>query len=348
MHDTVALERFVPAAMRGQLVEAEHLVRYWWAARLAPGRRVLDAGCGTAYGARMLAEAGAEHVTGIDRAAGVLEAARPSVPANVDLLAGDLRELPFEDRSFDLVVCFEVIEHLERPDDALRELARVLAADGVLLVSSPNREVYEPGNPHHLHEYTPAELRGALERYFPHVELRRQANLIASCVMPDDVAASEALDPVHDLRLAKCVALPADGETYSIALASRAPLAPDRTTTAVATGVTEIRRWLELYDGQQEILKAQGARLRRLEDEAAEVRTARVELLGGEQAHARAGKLEEDLRGAREEVDRLQGELATLRGRLESAARTMDAFQRSPSWRLTAPLRAAKRALRRR
>lgn len=346
MAEALVPERFVPAKSRGQLVEAEHLVRYWWACRFAEGRRVLDAGCGTAYGSRMLAEAGAEHVTGVDRAASVLEAARPSLPANVELVTGDLKELPFPDRSFDLVVSFEVLEHLEDPDTALRELERVVAANGIVLVSSPNRDVYEPGNPHHLHEYTPPELRDAMSRYFAHVELRRQANLIASALMPDDVAEGDQLGAVRDATLAKCVALPADRETYTIAIASHSPLAPDRTTTAVATGVTEIRRWLELYHSQQEVLQAQGARLRRLEDEAADVRRARETLLGAEQAHARAAKLEEDLRAAREENERVRADVVALHERLRQAAVTMEAVKRSPSWRLTAPLRAVKHVLR--
>jgi SAM-dependent methyltransferase len=340
MSETLVPERFVPAAMRGQLVEAEHLVRYWWAAQHAPGRRVLDAGCGMAYGTRMLADAGAAHVTGVDRAVAVLDAIRDACPPNAELVPGDLRDLPFADRSFDLVVCFEVIEHLEEPEKALSELERVVAADGVLLISSPNRDVYEPGNPHHLHEYTPRELRDALARRFAHVELRRQVNLIASAVMPDDVAARARLDPVHDVRLAKCVAVPADGETYTLALASHAPLPPDRTTTAVATGVTEIRRWLELYDGQRALLEEQGRKLQHVAREAEEVERARGLLLDGEQAHARVRLLTEQL----EELGR---EMDALRDRLARSAAAVEGMKRSPSWRLTAPLRALKRPFRR-
>ena len=62
--------------MREELLAAEHLARYEWAAALAPGRRVLDAGCGTGYGAHILAAAGAAHVTGVDTAGAVIEAAR--------------------------------------------------------------------------------------------------------------------------------------------------------------------------------------------------------------------------------------------------------------------------------
>jgi SAM-dependent methyltransferase len=310
MGESTVPERFAPAASRGQLVEAEHLARYWWAGSMAEGRRVLDAGCGTAYGSRMLAESGAAQVVGVDRAATVVEEARDSCPETVDLVTGDLRDLPFGDRSFDLVVCFEVIEHVEDPEAVLRELERVVTAQGVVLVSTPNRDVYEPGNPHHVHEYAPEELRQALERRFAHVELRRQANLLASAIMPDDVAEREALAAVHDVRLAKCVGLPPGLETYTLALASHAPLAPDRVTTLVATGITEIRRWLAIYDEQQAILERQGACVRELTARAAEVRRAREALLEDEAARARAVELEAELREARADVVALERRLA--------------------------------------
>jgi len=51
-------------------------------------------------------------------------------------------ELPFEDASFDLVVAFEVIEHLENWRGFLEESRRVLAASGQLIVSTPNRLYY--------------------------------------------------------------------------------------------------------------------------------------------------------------------------------------------------------------
>ena len=330
MSDTLTPERFVPAAMHGQLIEAEHLVRYWWASRLAEGKRVLDAGCGTAYGTRMLASAGAAQVTGVDRATSVLDAAREHCPPEVELVTGDVRALPFEDRSFDLVVCFEVIEHLDDPEATLRELERVVTTEGIVLVSSPNRDVYEPGNPHHVHEYVPGELREALERSFAHVELRRQANLIASSVMPADVAATEAFEPLDDLRFAKCVALPADGETYTLAMASHSPLDLDPSTTMVATGITELRRWLELYDGQQRILV----------DQDAQVRKARFD---AEQAHARMLKVADELNASRTESELLRREIAALKERLDRSAAAIKGMQESPSWRITAPLRALKR-----
>src|ERR1700731_1562788 len=141
-------ERFDPSTMHGEIIEAEHLARYRGAAPLAVGRRVLDAGCGVAYGAAMLAAAGAVEVIGVDRESDVLDSARPQMPRNVRLETADVSALPYEDGSFDLVVCFEGIEHVDHPSRGLDELRRVLATDGLLVRSSPNRDVYPPGNPH--------------------------------------------------------------------------------------------------------------------------------------------------------------------------------------------------------
>jgi chromosome segregation ATPase len=104
-----------------------------------------------------------------------------------------------------------------------------------------------------------------------------------------------------------------------------------------------------------ETVVSERARLRRLEAEAEEVRRARAALLDGEQAHARATALAEEVEAAREEIaalrerlERVSADEAALRERVDRAAAAMEAVQRSPSWRVTAPLRALKRGLRRR
>jgi SAM-dependent methyltransferase len=77
---------------------------------------------------------------------------------------GTFDSLDFEDDTFELVVCFEVIELVADPLIVLDELVRVLAPGGLLLLSSPDRDVYPPGNPHHLHEFDAAELGGGAVR----------------------------------------------------------------------------------------------------------------------------------------------------------------------------------------
>lgn len=212
-------ERLDRRVHHGELIDAEHLCRYHWIAAAAHGKRVLDAGCGTAYGTAILADTGAAAVTGVDRAGDVISAVRPEMPGNVELVAADLLELPFEDGSFDLIVCFEVIEHLEQREEALDELKRVLASDGVIAVSSPNRDAFPPGNPHHIHEYRPEELRDTLARRFGAVRLRRQHAWFTSAVLDDDELASTDGAPLPGAAVRKAASIEPGEETFDIVLA---------------------------------------------------------------------------------------------------------------------------------
>jgi 2-polyprenyl-3-methyl-5-hydroxy-6-metoxy-1,4-benzoquinol methylase len=168
--EDASLERFDPGEDAGKLIDSEHRGRYWWAAQAVAGRDVLDAGCGVGYGLEVLATAGAASVTGVDIDEGAVERARERRVAG-EILTGDLRKLPFEDESFDVVVCFETIHHVADGERALGELHRVLRPGGLLLISSPSPDVYQRGNEHHVHEYRPGGARrgdrGALRERAP-------------------------------------------------------------------------------------------------------------------------------------------------------------------------------------
>jgi 2-polyprenyl-3-methyl-5-hydroxy-6-metoxy-1,4-benzoquinol methylase len=299
-----AVERFVPGTADGELMEVEHLARYRWAGQLVAGRTVLDAGCGVGYGSAMLARAGAGEVVGLDLSAEAIEAASKAAPANASFVVGDVHALPFAAGRFELVVCFEVIEHVESQDDVIAELARVLAPGGVLAISSPNRDVYPAGNPHHLHEYLPEELRSAVAAHFEHVQLRRQHAWLASAVLDDEQAADASLQPRDDVRVAKTLGRDPGSEPFTIALASREPL-------PATTG---------------------GVLLSALADAA----------LGAELEHARA-----DIAALRLVEAGLRKDAATLLGELDDKRAELRSVYASVSWRLTEPLRRAKRLRRR-
>src|SRR4051812_10372097 len=211
--------RFVPTEMRGELVEVEHLARYWWAAELAADKQVLDAGCGLGYGAAMLADGGAASVTAVDIAPEIVDVARDQAGDRVRFETADVRSLPFPDDAFDLVVCFEVIEHVDEQESALDELRRVLAPGGLLVVSSPNPDANVPGNPHHVRELTPAALERLLAPRWPAVKLLEQRDFQASAILP---AAEAANAPVEDVVVRKLGAQSAGKQPYTVAVAGDA------------------------------------------------------------------------------------------------------------------------------
>lgn len=323
-------ERFVPDQDQGRLIEVEHVSRYRWAAQLARDRRVLDAGCGTAYGARLLAEGGARQVLGLDIAQSVLEAVGPSMPEAVRLQAGDLRRLELDDDAFELVVCFEVLEHLDDPSAVLDELVRVLAPDGLLLVSSPNRDVYQPGNPHHVHEFTPRELESELASRLHHVRLLRQHDYIVSAVLPDAAVAQGQGARLEDLSLHKLTVGSPGDETYTIAMASDAEL-PEAGALGAMTGPLELREWLAVFQTQTSAIADKDNYIDDLETRIKERDRVAELLLDAEQRLAG--------------VPELQQRIADLEYEL-AAAREDAAAARREAWELDQMLMYGRRMLR--
>ena len=177
-------ERVIPGQVDPDLW-AEHISRYAFASRFAPGARVLDLGCGAGYGTAELA-ARARFAIGIDLAPEAIAHAKTAYPsANVSFVPASATGLPFRDRSFELVTAFEVIEHLTDWRTLLSEARRLLHADGVFLVSTPNKEYYTASrgsagpNPFHTHEFEFDEFRAVLAEFFPHCTVLLQNHVEA-------------------------------------------------------------------------------------------------------------------------------------------------------------------------
>lgn len=336
-------ERFIPDEMRGGMVAAEHLGRYWWAAQLAHGKRVLDAGCGIGYGSNMLAGSGAAEVAGVDIAEPIIEVARQSAAPGVTFSTGDVAALPFGSDSFDLVVCFEVIEHVEDTDAVLDELARVLAPGGVIVLSSPNRDRYVPGNPHHLYEFLPDELKAALQRRFAHVRLVRQHDWLASAILEDEVFAGSNADPIGGLEVRKLVGHEPGAETYTLALAGDGEL-PATLMPVTLTGTIELREWMDHYHEQDRILRQQAAHFEALKTLENERRMLRYRLEKAEGRVARMKDLEKELQDLELALADVPKDLER---RLAGADQALRDVLSSPSWRITTPLRKLKRVARR-
>ena len=215
-------ERFVPELMGGGLLEAEHQVRYRFAAQVAGGRSVLDAGCGVGWGLAVLLEGGASEGSGIDLSAAAVAEAQQRLPG-VTVSVGDVCALPPQIGRYGLVTCFEVLEHVEDYGAALDALVGALEPDGILMVSSPNPGIYPPGNPFHVHELTPAALLQEVAARLPHTALWRQRAVVGSLLRRDDHPVSwPGLTEIGRLHSLPTVD---DGrDQYSVVVASPEPL----------------------------------------------------------------------------------------------------------------------------
>jgi GT2 family glycosyltransferase/protein-L-isoaspartate O-methyltransferase len=325
-------ERYIPKTMAG-LIQAEHEARYLWAMSAVPAKEVLDAGCGVGYGSLLLARAGARRVVGIDASAEAIEDARFRAGSCAEFVEGDIEDLPFAARSFDVVVCFETIEHVDDGGRALAEFKRVLRPDGVLIISSPNRGVSPPGNPHHVHEYTAAELRAALSARFHNVALHRQ-HPWGSTLITDDLGLKvRDVETDTAATVRKVTPLKPGRETYTLALASDADL-PELHGVAVLTGLNEAEHWHSVSKAWESFGHAVK---RQLDDVREQLRVLEEHVAAADAAASalEAGNAE------------LQRDLAELQRQPAELERALAGMRESWSWRVTAPLRAAHQLIHR-
>lgn len=154
----------------------EHVYRYAFACRFVAGKRVLDIACGEGYGTASLVRAGAASVVGVDISNETCVHAHSRY--GIDARVGSAERIPLADASVDVVVSFETIEHVPDPRRFLDECGRALATGGLLVISTPNKDVYSgPGtkpNPFHCSEMTKREFLAALSEKFRSVRLYTQ------------------------------------------------------------------------------------------------------------------------------------------------------------------------------
>jgi SAM-dependent methyltransferase len=150
-------ERLVPGADRGADQHMpQHVARYAWALRAAEGKRVVDLGCGAGYGTIILSSF-ARSVIGLDVSEEAVEAARSMYPS-IDYRVANLVEDPLPEA--DLGICFEVLEHLDAPERALRRFFEVYPR---VLLSLPNPLAGGSHiNPHHVVDWPLTTLKRKL------------------------------------------------------------------------------------------------------------------------------------------------------------------------------------------
>lgn len=163
-------------SLEGYVNHLIHVRAYEEASRLAAGKDVLDVGCNMGYGVEVL-QTTASRVAGIDVSSGAVKAANARLRGSADIRLYDGVRCSFASDSFDLVTSFQVIEHIADYDLYLSEIIRMLRADGIAIFTTPNAHLrldpgMKPWNSFHVREFTPAEFRELLSKWFADVEVR--------------------------------------------------------------------------------------------------------------------------------------------------------------------------------
>jgi SAM-dependent methyltransferase len=156
---------------------------------------LLDAGCGEGETLARLGPQLPRRTVAVDLDADAVAFTSERLPG-VEVSRCSLTDLPFDDASFDLVLCLEVLEHLPDPGAGLRELARVATSD--IVVSVPHEPWFRLGSllrgkylsglgnhPEHVNHWNPTSFRRFLASEFDQVSVERSLPwVIAHCRAP--------------------------------------------------------------------------------------------------------------------------------------------------------------------
>lgn len=137
-------------------------------------KSVLDIACGDCRLSALALAAGARSVVGIDASSAGLDVGRkrwqeeaPETLRRAQFSIADAsQELQVDDGSFDIVLASEIIEHLKEPTALVRQMARVVAPAGVVVITTPYRLTERPLDPFHVREYYPGELEALVYEHF--------------------------------------------------------------------------------------------------------------------------------------------------------------------------------------
>ncbi len=334
-------ERCVPWTDDLQVVY-EHYHRYALAARFAAGARVLDLACGEGFGPALLA-AEAREVVGVDIDPRTVEHATAHYPINnLHFTVGSMidSELLAGAEPFDVITCFEALEHVEEQDTLIAVVRRLLASGGLFLTSTPDVTVYshEHGNdnPFHVRELTEPQFQALLGGSFGQVAILRQnvavGSLITSKAAPGSgIAQSVRRAPDGGWRVAQ--ELP---HTYLLGIASDAAL-PDLPGLSALVDPD-----LALVRDAHRALAHERNRAAELATELAQQRNRAAELadeLANEQQRTAT-----DRGSAARRLERLDGDVHRLRAELADAQRRAQRAESVASWRHEIGSAAERRA----
>ena len=148
----------------------QRLLKAYYAAKPYIKGKLLELGCGEGRGVEVLAPL-ADSYVGIDKIKEIVEALSSKYP-DYSFFDGSFPPFPFKEDSFDTIVTFQVIEHVKKDEEFIKEIHRVLKKGGKVLITTPNIKMTLSRNPWHEREYTASQLEDLCGKYFSNVEVK--------------------------------------------------------------------------------------------------------------------------------------------------------------------------------
>ncbi|RKS97780.1 class I SAM-dependent methyltransferase [Chryseobacterium defluvii] len=186
-----------------------HIATYEYAKSFVKNKKVLDFGCGSGYGTKMLSEH-AESVTGVDISKEAVDFAKENYTSS-NLKFKTIPEISNE--TFDIITSFQVIEHVPNDNRYVDDLKKLLNPGGYLLISTPDKtnrlfnHIQQPWNIFHLKEYTAGNLKHLLQKHFSKVEVLKIGS-----------EADFVLDEINRTKKQKIITLPCTLSIYPYSL----------------------------------------------------------------------------------------------------------------------------------
>ncbi len=337
-------ERYLPWT-EDPVTSYEHWHRYAFASQFTPGKRVLDMASGEGYGAALLSRS-ARATVGVElERDAVQHACQRYGGGNLNFIVASASSIPLQDGSFDVITCFELVEHIQEQNALLREAKRLLAPDGLLLISTPNKPEYKQteSNPFHTRELELSEFHSLLSGHFKQIRLLGQRVYSCSSLWPVQPGGSNRISEFLLSREGDEFVLSNSSfrtPLYFLALATNADALPPfeesvlvDTSNSFSKLADRIQRELETtVRSQKEALAWRDDQVKQLEEALSWTKGQVVQLKGTISSHERALAWREAQVNERNQAfEALQSESARAINELQEALRIL---QSSRSWRL--------------
>ena len=201
----------------------EHLHRYAIACEFIKDKIVLDIASGEGYGSNLLAK-NAKQVIGVDISEEAIKHASVKyLKNNLTFKVGSVTDIPLPDKSIDICVSFETLEHIYEQEEMIKEIHRVLKTDGILIISTPERSNYGDigvNNHFHVKELYFNEFQSLLKKTFKNIVCYQQKIAYGSIMVPIKEISNSFVDYKGSFKEITSVIDQIDRPIFNICIAS--------------------------------------------------------------------------------------------------------------------------------